>query len=199
MDRAVELLERAVHVAPESAELHGMLAGLLNDLGRPNDEPLARALELDPDLSVALVTRAFARGGRGDVEGARADYARLALVDGPNREIHYGLGTTLLNNGRFDEAIAELDRAVEEPATAEAHVNRGICLFRLGRLPEALGALTTGFERKRSLVNALGFRGLVRATLGFTADARADLQRYLERFTSGTLADEARAALKKLR
>ncbi|MEZ0229143.1 MAG: tetratricopeptide repeat protein, partial [Planctomycetota bacterium] len=198
---AASILRRAALAAPESARAHAMLAAILRDAGQPHAEPLARALELDPDETMALLIRAWQRGHSGDLPGARRDFARIELLDGPGPALAYQLGTTLLDAGLLDEALRHLDAAVVEEltATAEAHVNRGICLYRLGRLPEALAALIVGLEEKPSLLNGLAFRGLVHAALGKKFEARADLQRFLEHVTQGPMADEARRALAKLR
>lgn len=196
-DAALATLTRAVDADPADARARSLLAALLRDLGRPDfDEHLRAALQLDPNDAVALQTRGVARGVLGDVDGARADFARVDALSGPSPVRAYNLGTILLDCKRHEEALPHLDLAASDPhARPEWLVNRGICLRRLGRHREAIRDLTAGHQQSPGLLNALAHRGLSRAASGDVAGGRADLRAYLAASPRGSLADEARAAL----
>ena len=55
--------------------------------------------------------------------------------------MHRSPGVTLHELGRYDEALAAHDRAVElAPDDADVHRSRGVTLFALERYAEALAA-----------------------------------------------------------
>ena len=69
-----------------------------------------------------------------------------ALADAA--DAHYQLAKTLRAEGRYEEALAEIDLAVAtRPSYAQGHLTRGSILRRLGRYQEALRA----FERAIAL------------------------------------------------
>ncbi len=196
-DAALATLTRAVDADPADLRARSLLAALLRDLGRPDfDVHLQAALRLDPNDAAALQTRGVARGVAGDVDGARADFARVDALSGPSPGRAYNLGTILLDCKRHEEALPHLHLAASDPhARPEWLVNRGICLRRLGRHREAIRDLTAGHQQNPGLLNALAHRGLCRAASGDVAGGRADLRAYLAANPRGTLADEARAVL----
>jgi serine/threonine-protein kinase len=60
---------------------------------------------------------------------------------------HWGLGVTLAEKGRLEEAIAELEVAVKvNPEFAAANISLGVALVKKGRFAEALGYLRRGHE-----------------------------------------------------
>lgn len=196
-DAALATLTRAVDADPDDLRARSLLASLLRDLGRPDfDVHVQAALRLDPYDTAALQTRGVARGVAGDVDGTRADFARVDALAGPSAGRAYNLGTILLDCKRHEEALPHLDRAASDPhARPEWLVNRGICLRRLGRHREAIRDLTAGHQQNPDLRNALAHRGLSRAASGDVAGGRADLRAYLAANPRGSLAEEARAAL----
>lgn len=199
-DVAVGALRALVARAPRQAEAQAFLAGLLHDLGEPGAEaPLETALELDPWNTDARLARGVSRSRRGDVDGALADLEVVRGIDGPSPNLAYTIGTTLLDGGRYADALPHLTSATRATKVApEWLVNRGICLFRLGRHRDAILDLTAGHEAKPTLMNAVGHRGLARAALGQTQAARADLVAYLKTNVVGSFVDECRATLERL-
>ena len=93
---------------------------------------------------------------RGRAAAAVEQLGRAAGLRPENAEYRGKLGMALAGAGRLDEALAELDRAIElcQAAAAhssfsihhsafplaEAHYNRGVALDRLGRGEEAIAA-----------------------------------------------------------
>jgi eukaryotic-like serine/threonine-protein kinase len=122
---AIELYQRALAVEPGFALAHAGLADVYNllhtYLNLPTSEtfPRARAaaeraLELDPGLAEALVSRAYvAHYFEWDWAGAERDY-RQALSINPSYATGWSsLGELLTTVGRFDEAAAAAQRAAE--------------------------------------------------------------------------------------
>jgi len=103
------------------------------------------------------------------------EHARAILaVDPDNVAGHNLLGLGLQREGRLEESLRELDRAVAlDPGLAEAHFNRGLTLDGLGRLDEARAS----YERSLSIypqnVKALHNLANVLRRLGRFDDALA--------------------------
>jgi tetratricopeptide (TPR) repeat protein len=96
------------------------------------------ALQLDPELGAAYVTLGMLKAVRGfDWEGAEAAFRR-ALELSPGDADGYDLyGRFLAGVGRFDEAIAMLDRASElDPLTHR--IDLATALLRAGRIEEGI-------------------------------------------------------------
>ena len=110
---------------------------------------LAAALTLGPAVAAhadgSLLDRAHQRLGQGValvVQGRHAEAEkplRQALRDDPElREAHYNLGVALRAQGRFDEAVAEYDRALALTA-ADDEPARARCLYGAALAREARG------------------------------------------------------------
>ena len=86
---------------------------------------------------------------------------RTTIARNPGSWMAYNnLGTTLLNSGKVEAAIAQFAKALEvEPAYATAHNNLGNALLRLGRADESLAHLRKAVElepRNADVRNNLG-------------------------------------------
>jgi len=74
---------------------------------------------------------------------SRALYEHALAVTKDNYLAHSYLATTLLNEGRFDEAAAHLQRAIEiRPDYAAAHHRLGVAVEKAGRTDDALRIYT---------------------------------------------------------
>ena len=68
---------------------------------------------------------------------------------------HYNLGVALAGRGRFDEAIAHFQKALEiKPDYAEAHANLGAALAGRGRVDEAIAHYQKALEIKPDYAEA---------------------------------------------
>jgi tetratricopeptide (TPR) repeat protein len=71
------------------------------------------------------------------------------LTFGQKAEDHYNQGTTLLNKGKINEAIAELKQAVQmKPDLAPAHFNLGDAYEKKGALDDAIAAYKEALKYK---------------------------------------------------
>lgn len=68
-------------------------------------------------------------------------------VDPAFSEARYYLGLALLDLGRRDEAIAQLERVIRDrPDSADAHLSLGAAYLDAGRIDPAIAALTRGIQ-----------------------------------------------------
>ena len=137
---------KACALDPEDALVWQSHAGTLRYTRRFDDMIAAatRALELDPDLPSALDQRGFARGGKGDLEGARSDLERALALKPDADGYMVDLGMVLNQMGRFDDASARFRRAgALAPGYPEAWAGLGLARFQLGDWEGAI----EGFEK----------------------------------------------------
>ncbi len=65
----------------------------------------------------------------------------------PTKEEYFGKGLTLYGQNKHEEAIAELQKALElDPSFADALLAMGHALHKLKRLPEAVEAIQRAIE-----------------------------------------------------
>jgi Flp pilus assembly protein TadD len=87
-------------------------------------------------------------------------------------QAHMGLGATLAQQGRVDEAIGHFSEAARlKPESAEADHELGLLLAGQGRIDEALAAFTEAVRRRPSFAEAHSNLGLALARKGRTAEA----------------------------
>lgn len=67
--------------------------------------------------------------------------------DKDDASFYYEKGDDLLDNGKYEEAIAEYDKALEiDPEDDVSHFSQGFALFNLGRYEEAIAAYDKALE-----------------------------------------------------
>lgn len=170
---------------------------------------LTRALQLAPDYAEAQVQLAIAEIRQ--IEGGWVEHpvdtlasvekrllAALAIDDpGANARAHGLLGVVHLMRGNFDQALAEVDRAVAlNPSDAYAVRSQGITLLFLGRIDEAITTLETARRYDPASESAAGDFG--RALAYYTArrygEALAAVDLGLARFPGEGFLHATRAA-----
>ncbi|PGH56585.1 N-acetylglucosaminyltransferase [Azospirillum palustre] len=142
--QAVELISKAVDLAPGVADYHANLGIVLQRLDRLVDAEAAqrRALERDPGhvgahFNLGLVLAAQAR-----LAEAADHYAEAARLSPDLADAHLNLGAALQGLGRADEALTSHTRAADLlPGDPRPWTNRAVSLRQLGRLDEAVEAL----------------------------------------------------------
>jgi tetratricopeptide (TPR) repeat protein len=97
---------------------------------------------------------------------------------------HIGVGYLALYQQQYDQALAEVERAVAlAPTEAWSYAALAEVLSRVGRTEEALEAAAQALRLKPYIVDAhLDSVGTAYAVAGRYEDARAALQRYLSRY-----------------
>lgn len=106
---------------------------------------------------------------------------RAAIADNERNAVaHYMLGVELDRQGRPDEAIVELERALAiTPQDGRAHVALATFLLNAGKPADAVVEYTRGIELEPENVDYLIRRGLVLAQLGRFTEGIKDLEKAL--------------------
>ncbi|MCC9605964.1 tetratricopeptide repeat protein [Blastopirellula sp. JC732] len=156
-EEAIACYDTAIRLAPDDVDAWANRGNSLRAL-REYDEAIEcyeKALQLNPHSRAALAGRGICVAELGDPEKG------LRLIDQCNSEPPFPpllieRATILSQLNRFDEAIADIDRAVRLGANfPEAWSNRGECLVRLGQFPEAVNSFETALARNARFVPAL--------------------------------------------
>ncbi|TMH63258.1 MAG: tetratricopeptide repeat protein, partial [Betaproteobacteria bacterium] len=181
---ALELLARALELAPERADLLRERARVEWTLGGTDAEPTCRtALALNPADPIAwnLLGEILVKS---DPAAAEAAWREALAIDERNPEALFHLGNRLRERGEHDAAIAYFERALERaPGHAGALNNLGLAL-------EARGDAQRAEARYREVLEAQPQH----------ADALANLANLLqaqERYREAVLAYEKAIAVRR--
>ncbi|UCC31125.1 MAG: tetratricopeptide repeat protein [Phycisphaerales bacterium] len=118
---AIEQYESAIELEPDDPFLHYEIGGALSAIDRHREamEHYKRAIELSPGFAEAHNNLGQIYGLLNDTESAVKHY-RLAVAANPQMlQAHYNLATGLAALGRFDEAIAAMERCLELASSAD--------------------------------------------------------------------------------
>jgi Flp pilus assembly protein TadD len=144
-----------------------------------------QALALQPDHCAALHFLGLLCQQRGN-DAAALDLLRRSVLAAPGSEqahYHNNLATGFGRAGRFDEALAAIERAlVLKPDYAEAYGNKGVIFDKQGKLEEARLALAKAIELKPAFGDAQVNLGNVLTKMGRDKEALEHLEQAAERF-----------------
>jgi Flp pilus assembly protein TadD len=151
---------KASHAVEPRAEIYSDFGFALARLGRPDEAQASyrKALELDPRSPSAHANLAVSLAQSGDFTQAEAHY-RIAVREKPTADAYNGLGYVLARQGRGDEAIVELRKAIDvDPKFIPAYNNLADALETQGKLEEAAQVYRQSLAEKPSAGthNALG-------------------------------------------
>ena len=138
--RAVDLMRRAVELAPGEAQFHGNLGVALRRRGDLDGAAAAyrQALRLAPDFADAWSNLGNVQRAQGDPAGAVACYRRAISLTPDEVQLYNALGSTYRDLGRGEAERHCYREAIRRcPDYAEAHNNLGNSLLYAGRLEEA--------------------------------------------------------------
>jgi len=112
--QAEEYAQRAVTLAPASAEAHFTLGQTYKEQGRDNEaaSEFRTATSLDPNHSGAYCALGHIKLAQNGLAEAAEDFRRAIDLNSGNSSAHFGLGSTLLKEGRTDDAIKELNTSL---------------------------------------------------------------------------------------
>ncbi|HEY2585623.1 MAG TPA: GNAT family N-acetyltransferase [Tepidisphaeraceae bacterium] len=137
---AVELLQQAANLRPNSHEVHRNLGLALMTIGRLDEaiEALRRSIAVRP-LAATYTNLGIALAAKGQAEAAIAAHRQCIAIQPDYAEGHYNLGNALLEKGRLDEAIGAHRRAIAlNPRYHEAFANLANAMKFKGQLDEAI-------------------------------------------------------------
>jgi tetratricopeptide (TPR) repeat protein len=154
---AESLLRRAIAAAPHEAALHNNLGNVLRNLGRHRDAEASyrKALSLKPSYGEAAYNLGIILEDGGRLDDALSAYrTALGLGNGPAARVR--VAAILLNLGRPDDALSELDAAFAgEAVSFDGNYYRGLALAQLGRPADAAVALREAVRLRPSSLEAL--------------------------------------------
>ena len=171
-------------------------------------ELLAKAIEIAPDYAEAYAALAEAEsirsliGWREDPEEGMRRAAELAsraiALDDPgaNARAHAVMGRVHEFFGRYDEALAEADRAIAtNPSDSVAHGIRSEVLLFLGRLDESIAAGETALRFDPRIGSDVGFvLALAYLCAQRPRDALRTTDAFLARYPDNAFSHAVRAA-----
>ncbi|MFI6175917.1 tetratricopeptide repeat protein [Nonomuraea sp. NPDC051191] len=141
---------------------------------------LDRTLELDPGFAPAYVNRCGLLALHGEYEQARRDVERGLALRPRDAHLLCVLGQVETAQGRYPEAYAAFDGALEiDPDLAAAWGNRAVAAFERGDHDGALSDLTRALKLTET-AELLFNRAMVYRELGRAKEARQDLLRAAE-------------------
>jgi tetratricopeptide (TPR) repeat protein len=129
-----------------------------------------KAIEYDPTLPAAYLSRAFAKYQLMDYKGALNDYAKvrkLKLTWEESYELYYYQGITLLALKNLQEAMADFNYAIRlRPDQADAYYNRSIIKGRIGDYQGEVEDINKVLTLRPEDDNAYNSRGIAKSMLG---------------------------------
>ena len=125
--------------------------------------------------------RGIAKGVKGDIDGAIADFTRAIELYPKYSTAYTNRGLARKNKGDLDGAIADCTRAIElDPKDAGAYGNRGIAKQAQGDLNGAIADYTRAIELDPKYAKTYANRGLAKGVKGDVEGAIADCTRAIE-------------------
>ena len=92
--------------------------------------------------------------------------------------VHYRSAKQLRDQGRYDEALVEIDKAIDErPTYAQGHMTRGTILRRMGKYEGALRSFERAIDLEPKNGRAYGLAGAALLRLDRPKDAAESLQK----------------------
>ncbi|HLH12636.1 MAG TPA: tetratricopeptide repeat protein [Methylovirgula sp.] len=144
-EAAIGIFKSAIALAPHEAALWSDLAGALYTLGRTGEARTAQhlALERDPTQAQGWLMMATLDSGAGDLKSAESFYLTALRLDPNLADASFGLGVLYFQQRRFDEAIAQLRKAMDGGGKGLGlFVCLGQALFLTGDFSGAIAVLT---------------------------------------------------------
>src|SRR6185369_8236835 len=146
LEQARMMFEQATRIAPEWAPPFVGLANYYSTLPFYSDTSpadvlpraraaLARALQLDDALAEAHASNAYIRAYyEWDWRAAEQEFRRALELQPNYADAYFSYGRFLASRRRFDEAIAQVERAVElDPLSLPLQANRALLDYFAGR------------------------------------------------------------------
>jgi predicted O-linked N-acetylglucosamine transferase (SPINDLY family) len=181
-DAAIELIERAIRIAPRIAAYHSNLGEFYRRSAQwgAAAASLRHALALEPGLAAAYTILGNTLWDQGQRESAMAAYRDAIRLQPDQPEAHNNLGNALGGCGRLDEAIAAYRRAIAlAPDDAKVHANLGIALNNTQRFDEAVAAFRRALAGEPEQAGAHAGLGVALSKLGRGEEAIAAYRRAL--------------------
>ncbi len=141
--KAMDVVQRALAIDPESAEAHAALGLVHLEVKRYDEaeQAFARSLELNPGYAEALHWYGLLHRWRGEFDLAYIKLKQSVELDPLHRVARQNLGQLLLQLGKFDEADAFFRRGIELTPEHPAYYAMLAGITALGPLPRPSEAI----------------------------------------------------------
>ena len=136
-----------------------------------------KALELNPQLAKAYLTRGFARNELGNKPGAIDDYTQAIKINS-NDALTYSIrGITYFELGNNKSAVKDYTQAIKiNPNDALTYSVRGLAYFKLGNNKSAIADYNQAIKINPNAANSYYNRGIAQYCLEDKHEAIKDLK-----------------------
>jgi predicted O-linked N-acetylglucosamine transferase (SPINDLY family) len=175
-DAAIDVLQAATVVQPNSAVLWSNLGTAYSDAGRLAEAASCqrKAIALDQNFFAAFYNLSAACTGLGETEAAIAAARRATELQPDYGPAFLQLGNLLCESGRLEEALPAYQAAVRtSPGSAEAHHGLGAVWLQLRRPAEALAQFREALRLEPASIAAQKSIGDALHLMGRVVDAKA--------------------------
>lgn len=191
MKKAIECFQGAIDLDPNYAQAYVGLAdsyafylwsGLPKEVWMNKQKAAAaKALELDDTLAEAHATMAYFKWVReDDYPGAEKEYKRSIELNPNYPTAHHWYSNYLNEQGRCDEALAEIRRAQElDPLSLIINATIGSALYCSGRTDEAIAQLRKTLEMDPSFMTTHRFLAMAYIRKKMYEEALAEFEKAL--------------------
>jgi tetratricopeptide (TPR) repeat protein len=160
-EQAIQLISKAIAVAPNFAQGHSNLGNALRAAGRLADacDSYRRAIALRPDFADAHSNLGLVLCDQGHFAAAVASCQRATALDPRSADAHINLANALRRMGRLEAAETSFRQAARlNPGSIDLQIDLGGVLFELRRFAAAAGCYRRATELDPRLASA--HRGL---------------------------------------
>jgi predicted O-linked N-acetylglucosamine transferase (SPINDLY family) len=181
-EAAIELIRRAIWLAPAMPEFHASLASALLRSGRVDEAIVTarKAVDLNPSFPTAHFNLAVMLEQAGRLDEAAGAYRRAIDLKSDYFEAHNNLATVLKSLGRMDDAVIAFRAAAAlRPDLAVLHNNLGAALREQGFADESIAACNIALRLQPDFIEARNNIGSALLDQANPAEALAEHQRAL--------------------
>jgi tetratricopeptide (TPR) repeat protein len=173
-NEAIEELEKALQLNPNFVLARNNLEIILKKTGKLEEkvEQLSRQIAEDPHNEKQILELADTYVKLNKHSHAIVYFKKVLDANPESYDAHYGLGTTLMHLGRYDDALDELNQALETKVTHKVYRILGEIYLRKGAVDMAIRNLQQALELDESSAEtyfvlgfALGEKGRVQESI----------------------------------
>ena len=135
LEKAYDYLVKVRELAPDRPVVHARFALLLLEQGKPDQaiKQCRAEMEIRPDSTIAAFCMAMSHAALGDADKAQMYFDRTLEMEADSIDIHLGYADFLIKQQRYDEALVQVQAALDiNPASFEAHNTLGGLLLERG-------------------------------------------------------------------
>lgn len=169
-ESALELIDKAISIAPEYPEMHNNRGLVLLAIGRADEAEASfeRAIRIKPDFASAYNNLGALQQELGRLDDAASSFLK-AISAAPDYAVAFNnMGGVLQREGRFEDAVPYYEQAVKlQPGYVDA-------LFGLGRAHNALGKTDAALVRFQRIAELEPDNGVAQHMIAALTGTQAD-------------------------